>query len=544
MAAALFAAAVMGGTGCEREPAPDRPEIFMWMGGNQLLKEDPGLYDNMLLFAARQGVIPYESGAGRPDILREFLERSRSRGIARTWIEIGPGKEDVPIEEFVSNPESRAPTLERFRELARIYRDHYPDFARITIFDEAPLGAFGGNREAGYGEQFRRFRRYAPEAFSHLYRALKDEHPRADVGIFLHHPHNASPGAAGPYSYIAEFMRRADSLGATPDFIYSDVYRGYFNRGYGVEATDRYIRDVVSHTREVARRYGARAYQLGQMHTIKLGYTPSRRQIDENVTAMLEAGADGIGWYWPNYASTDYVRGDGDGMGTPAGMDVSYHPFVPNSWGRIGPAGSVYGTSRDRFSYAYLRALEATGRLDAGERFDLWIYGHDFDHNEHRLYLKAPGAPDSAWTFIGRLNPQQDAGGYEEGARPSHRYSYNGKWHAVAFHGLRRSDFMAEAGILKLEARIETEKNSDGSRLAAIYAQPYHRTRHYLTEEEITRLIERQPRWVGVNSLAAHLRPVPLPLQGDVVFRGGLIYRDTVPPAAGFTQWMDSLRSR
>lgn len=503
-------------------------EVFMWMGSNHILEEEPRMYDNILAFGKRHDIIPYESGANDTTSLRSFLERSRREGIEKTWIEIGPKREEITIREFVENPDSRTATLERFRTLARVYKSFYPDFARISIFDEAPLGAFAtsvAQDTAGYTGTFSEFREFAPEAFSYLYKAIKEVYPSAEVGIFMHHPHNASPEMSGEYSYIETFMAETEDLGALPDFIYSDVYRGYFNRGYGVELTNRYIADVVRHTRQVADQYGVKAYQLGQVHTIKLGYTPSRLQIDTNIEAMLEGNPHGIGWYWPNYASTNYLRTGSDGIGTPTEVDVSFDPFIPNSWGKHGPAGSLYGTSRDRFTYSYLRILEAAGQLDPKNRFDLWVYGYDFDHTEHTLWLKETGMADQ-WTFIGHFNPQQDPAQYEEEARGKYMYSFNNRSHAVVFHGLERDRYVAGNDPPlngTIEIKITTPGSSDGSHLSAIYAVPYRKTRHYTTEEEITRFIEEQPRWVNINSLVSHVRPVPFRLEETSEFTGKLV---------------------
>ena len=518
-----------------------RPEVFMWVGANRLLDADPALLRDMLLFARRNGITPYSSGMRDAGRLDRFLSMCREAGLERTWIEIGPDRAEAgTIDAFVRDPAQRASTLETFRELAAVYRRHYPDFARITLFDEAPLGGFarpGDPDRRSYLRDAALFRTHGPGAFAHLRRALKEGHPAAEVGIFLHHPHNASPEMAGDHSWIDAFMDRAAALGQAPDFVFSDVYRGYFNRGYGHEATNAYITDVVASTVAAARRHGARAYQLGQTHTIKLGYTPSRWEIAGNVDAMLAGGPDGIGWYWPNYAATDHTAPD-----QPAEVDVSFDPFVPNAWGAIGPAGSMFGTSRDRWVYSYLRALEATGRLRPAERFDLWLYGRDFDHGEHRVWLRvvddggsgmgggahggtgaahSPGsdAGPGEWELLGTINPQQDIDAYEPGADPARVYSYDGVDHAVVFHALDRDRFLAGGSDgPRFELRIETTEGADGSRLAAAFAVPYRDTRSFVTEAHATDLIENQPRWVAVNSLARHVRPRPLSLEpGEAV---------------------------
>lgn len=486
----------------------------MWTGANHFLEHDPVLFKTKLQFAKRQGIIPYESGIHDPEELRRFLEACQEVGIERTWIEIGPD-DGVSTETFATDSTARASTLDRFRALAKEYKAHAPESAYITIFDEAPLGAFDPQEEdQSYGRMVEAFRKYGPEGFAYMYRALKDEMPEAKVGVFLHHPHNASEAMAGPHTFVDSFMAAAEELDATPDFIYSDVYRGYFNRGYGVEATNDYITDVVRHTNEVAERYGAEAHHLGQTHTIKLGYTPSRWEIDTNVDAMLEGHPDGLGWYWPNYASTNHTQGP-DGAPQPEGYDVSFDPFVPNSWGKMGPAGSLFATSRDRFVYSYLRIQEATDRLAPSQRFDLWLYGHDFDHVEHEVYARHP--EESDWTFVGAINPQRDREGYVEDAQPDHIYSYDDRWHAVVFHGLHRSELLggdAEGGD-RLELRIDSRDESDESQFGAAYAMPYRATRHYVTEPKATSLIEEQPRWMTVNSLAYHVRPTPDTLSSE-----------------------------
>jgi len=488
------------------ERAADTTDVFMWTGASNFLPKDSLLFRTKLAFAERQDIIPYESGIHDPDELRRFLRACREAGIERSWIEIGPN-DGVTVKEFATDSSARAPTLERFRALARAYKAHNPMSAHITLFDEAPLGAFEPRPDAGYEQRVAAFREHGPEAFAQMYRALKAEIPEAQVGVFLHHPHNASRAMAGSHTFVDAFMAAAEARGAAPDFLYSDVYRGYFNRGYGVEATNDYITDVVAHTEEVARRYGAEAHHLGQTHTIKLGYTPSRWEIDTNVRAMLAGGPDGVGWYWPNYASTNHTEGPDGASAQPEGYDVSFDPFVPNSWGKTGPAGSLFATSRDRFVYSYLRLQEATGRLQPENRFDLWVYAYDFDHAEHKVYVRSPDA--STWTFLGAVNPQRDRDAYVEAARPEHVHSYDEKWHAIVFHGLSRARHLSEAPETRLEVKITTRDGSDASRLGAVYALPYRATRHYATEAKATRLVERHPRWMAVNSLGHHVRPVP-----------------------------------
>jgi hypothetical protein len=490
----------------DSDASTNETEVFMWTGANNFLPEDSLLFQTQLAFAERQGIVPYESGIHSPGDLRRFLDATRRAGIEQTWIEIGPDN-GMTAREFATDSSARQSTLERFRALARTYEQHDPEAAHITIFDEAPLGAFTPPDTASYSKRVDAFREYGPEGFALMYDALKAEMPSVDVGIFLHHPHNASEAMAGTHSFIDDFMEDAQALGATPDFIYSDVYRGYFNRGYGVEATNDYVTDVVRHTKTVAEKYDAEAHQLGQVHTIKLGYTPSQRQIDTNVRAMLRGNPDGIGWYWPNYASTNYTEGP-DGTPRPEGYDVSFDPFVPNSWGETGPAGSLFATSRDRFVYSYLRIQEATDRLDPRERFDLWIYGYDFGHAEHRVHVRRPGEED--WTFLGIVNPQRDRDAYVEEARPEYTYSYEDQWHAVVFHGLDRADHLESDSLgARLELKITSHEGSDTSRLGAAYVLPYRATRHYVTEEKATSLIEDQPRWMSVNALGYFVRPYP-----------------------------------
>lgn len=506
------------------DPVPsdraDGPVVFMWTGSHHLIEQEPRMFRDILRFAERHGIVPYESGADRPEVARRFLDACRELGIEDVWLEIGPKRretEGATAREFATDSSRRAATLERFREIARILRERYPDGARITLFDEAPLGPFasepGGGR-ASYVEAVRQFREWGPRAFAQMSRTLKAVHPEVRVGVFLHHPHNASPAMAGRWSFIGEFMEETAELGMPPDFIYSDVYRGYFNRGFGVEATDAYITDVAAHIDSVGARHGVPAYQLGQAHTIKLGYTPSRWEIDRNVEAMLAGGLDGIGWYWPNYAATDHVDPT-----VPAGYQVSFDSFVPNAWGEVGPAGSLYGTSRDRFVYAYLRALEAAGRLEPEDRFDLWVYGRDFDHGEHGLHLKANPGEGGEWELVGHFDGDQDSTAYVSGARPEYVRDRDGEWEAAVFHGLSRARYLGQDfRESSIQVRIATDSAADGSELAAIYAMPYRPTRNYRTEEEIAGLVEENPRWIRVNSLASHVRPRPARLVPGTVW--------------------------
>src|SRR6056297_2023249 len=115
-------------------------DVFMWVGAQQLMNKDPEVLENMLLFARRNSIIPYSSGMHEPQKLESFLKTCKKLNIPRTWIEIGPGKEHT-VKAFVEDPSARKPILVRFRELAKIYKAYYPGFVRITLFDEAPLGA-------------------------------------------------------------------------------------------------------------------------------------------------------------------------------------------------------------------------------------------------------------------------------------------------------------------------------------------------------------------------------------------------------------------
>jgi len=275
-----------------------------------------------------------------------------------------------------------------------------------------------------------------------------------------------------------------------------------------VEATNDYITDVVRLTNAMAERYGAEAHHLGQTYTIKLGYTLSQREIDINVRAVLRGNPDGLGWYWPDYASTNDPKGP-DGTPQAEGYDVSLDPFVPNSRGTMGPVGPLFATSHDRFVHACLRPAEATDRIQPRRRFDLWLYEHDFDHVERTVHARA--AEDSSWTFVGAINPQRDRDGYMEETRPEHIYSGNNRRRAVVFHGLRRADFLTTQTKTgpRPEIKIKSRVRSDTSRLAGACALPYRATRHYVTEPKATALIEEQPRWMSANSLAYHLRPLP-----------------------------------
>lgn len=78
-----------------------------------------------------------------------------------------------------------------------------------------------------------------------------------------------------------------------------------------------------------------------------------------------------------------------------------------------------------------------------------------------------------------------------------------------------RDRFLKENGSSAMNLRLTSADTSDASRFAAAYAMPYRPTRHYTTEAKVTRLIEKQPRWIAVNSLARHVRPVPDTLRAE-----------------------------
>ena len=483
----------------------------MWVGAQKLQEEQALTLENMLLFARRFDIIPYSSGMNDPVKLRNYLSACRDLHIPQTWIEIGPGR-DVGIRDFVTDESVRRPVLDRMAAIAAIYKQYYPGFARITLFDEAPLGAFSRTAikdDGAYTAMFTEFMKYGPQAFSYLQEAIKQEMPEAEVGIFMHHPHNASEAMAGEYSAIDQFIGDCREYGGIPDFIFSDVYRGYFTRGYGMEKANAYIEDVVRYTKKVAAKYNMKAYQLGQMHTIKLGYTPGRMEIDQNVEAMIRGGIDGMGWYWPNYAATNHTK-DAAGSIVPLDYEISHDPFVPNAWGKTGPAGSVYATSRDRFVYSYLRMLEENGPLKPETHFDLWIYGYDFDHTEHKLYIKTNAEHGDSYELVGHFNPQHDKDGYIEEAGEEYIYSCNNKWGTIAFHGLSRKRYLdGRDNERKVSVKIETTGGSDNSRLSALYIMPYRMTRNYITEDRISGFIEDRPRWVEINSLGSYVWPSP-----------------------------------
>jgi hypothetical protein len=488
-------------------------EVFMWVGVRHMVDGDPEMFENIMEFASRHRIIPYSSYTGKVELVDTFLRKSKKHGIEKTWLEVSPYRSETgnaTPREFAQDSARREATIERFKELARTYKKYYPENNRITIFDEAPLGdglsELGENWER-YDEALRELKEYGPEAFSYMYKAFREVLPKAKIGVFLQHPHNAPPEVTGDRSILADFMRQAEKLGATPDFIYSDVYRGYGNRSRGTELTNEYITEVVRYTKKIAEKYDARAYHLGQAHTIKVGYTPSRYEIDTNIDAILEGNPDGLGWYWPNFASPGRYRVGHQPVGISLGYPVSMNPFDPNAWGNEGPAGSMYGTSRDRFTYSYLRIKEAIGEINREDRFDLWLFGHDFNYMEHSVWLKSK--EEGEWELIGHFNPQRDAEGYEIGARKAFMNSYDNRWHAVAFRGLKREKFLRplQNNSYRVSLKVKTKESSDRSRLSAAYVMPYRPTRNYLTEEKITDMIRRNPRMVEVNSLVGYARP-------------------------------------
>lgn len=108
--------------------ASDSTDLFMWTGATHMLDHDPLLFRTKLAFAARQGIIPYESGMNDAGELRRFLRACREVGIERTWIEIGPD-DGVSAKAFATDSTARRSTLNRFRALARAYKGYAPESA-------------------------------------------------------------------------------------------------------------------------------------------------------------------------------------------------------------------------------------------------------------------------------------------------------------------------------------------------------------------------------------------------------------------------------
>lgn len=142
----------------------------------------------------------------------------------------------------------------------------------------------------------------------------------------------------------------------------------------------------------------------------------------------------------------------------------------------------------------------APGQTTA-ERFDLVVYGFDFDPAEHEVFLRTNLDFGAEWVSLGTLDPNS------RGSRG------DDDWATVVFPELSTERFLGQDFRESyLDLRIVTRDGSDGSSVSAFYAMP-HAPNVQQRAPEIRRAIESDPLTVAGRSIARHVQPRPHPLR-------------------------------
>ena len=442
------------GTDGGATPVPSSArEDFVW--AERPLWTTPEIRRNLFAFAGRHGLgavlaqaDPTGGGAGDP--LDRALAAATDAGTV-PWLNTGVLKGITPTE-FLDDPEARERHLSALRDVTARYRDRAPE-GRIVLWQEAPVAGDWVEDAKWNAEAAENVGRYGPAVFERQLAAVREVAPDVDVGIFVHFPYVM--GSRSP-EVFADLMADIADRGATPEFVFTDFYRGWYEKDIGAEATDEAVRSLIRSARRNSG--GLPVYHLMQAHTINPNHTPSKQSMRMDRRAAVGAGADGVGWY----ARTSYHE-----------TRRGFAPFVPND----APEGEIAGSAtadtftiaRDRYCYAWMATLADRADVDTDARFDLWIHCRDAGFHDHRLEVRTP----EGWTFVG------DVGGYV--SESSHAPA-DGEDHVTVFRALPAERF-ATGGTV--EARLATPSGSDGGRLRAIHALPFSLA-GFLTEREAT----------------------------------------------------------
>lgn len=437
------------------------PEVepHLWTGGYTLGNvSETHFKENLLSYVERHDLTvvlsKWNTTEADAEALDERLQIARERGID-VWLGTYDLREHSD-QELITDEAKLQHDVDRLARMVETYAEHYPD-GKVFVWHEPPLtGKWTGETHT---EKAKSMARYGPTIFAAQKNALDEQYPDVDLGLMVWR-RNIAPPTHNNTPILEQLMGGLKDRGALPDFTYFDLYRGHYEWEGGYQAVNDYLEAIVENIREHTN--DRPVYYLGEAHTINKQYTPSKQAILGDLQTLLDAGVDGYGWYVRTGYQETHPR--------------NYNPFVPNPSADGWPEGSnsMIG-SRDRFVWANEALMEATGRIDPSDRFDLWLYGHDFDFYEHRLSLRTA---DEEWEFIG------DFSGYVDGDNP---YAGGGRNRVVAFHALERERFLEDG---ELEVRIDSHDEGDGATLEGIYAVPYLDVAHYRTEPELTTLVE------------------------------------------------------
>ncbi|WP_336363333.1 hypothetical protein [Halalkalicoccus salilacus] len=456
-------------------PGSDHP-TFLWMHAHFWLR--PRIRRNLFAFARRHDMVVVLSQPGptrRPDAaVEEFIEgplAEASELSVPVWLATGV-LNSMTAPEFVSDPEKREHHLDGLRTLTEEYDERFPD-GRVVLWQEAPIsGHWSSEGQVWDEESIRNLQRYGPTIFEEQRRVVKGVNDDIGVGIFPHFTYVVDSKDPEVFEGLVDDLR---TRGAFPDFGFVDFYRGNYEPGVGPTGADDAIRSLIGNAR--THLDGRDVCYLGQAHTNKTGYTPSKQALRMDLRAARDAGAASIGYYaWFVYQPTDPAR--------------SFDPFIP-----IPEMGddlrdrmdvTTYTIGRDRFLYAYSLLLGHEEGYGADGTFDLWLGGSDLDFHDHRLWLETV---DGDWEFVGDFN------GY---VRTDHLYERTRDDHVSVFHALDRERYLAaddgsgaagadDGGTLTL--RIDTRADASAAELRSVSAVPFDPD-SYVSEPEAMGLLD------------------------------------------------------
>ncbi|MFC7156140.1 hypothetical protein ACFQPA_11855 [Halomarina halobia] len=434
-------------------PAESRTD-FLW--AESPLWSDERLRRNMYAFARQHDLaVVLAAAAAQLDggkRVAPALRQARETGL-EAWVNVGVLKR-IDAETFATNPRERQRHLDGLRAVAERYREFAPG-GKLVIWQEAPVGGEWIPGGAWNSRSVDNLSKYGPDIFTAQRRAIKGVSEDLDVGIFLHFPYVIESRQPEVFAGLMDDLRSRDAM---PDFVFTDFYRGWYEKDAGPEVANDAVRSLIANSR---RYSGDRpVYYLGESHTIDPQYTPSKQAMRLDLRASVGAGADGVGWY----ARTQYTP-------TKLGFD----PFVPN---RADPGSLDDGlpadtitVARDRYFYAWAATFARDPAYAPDRRFDLWLDGRDAGFMEYGLWLDG----GDGWEFVG------DFGGYHPQAQP--HVDPDGR-HASVFRALDAERFL-DGGPLRV--RIEP-RGDGGARLDRVVAVPFD-LGAYCTEREATRLL-------------------------------------------------------
>jgi hypothetical protein len=444
------------------------------------LWSDPAMRRNLLAFAGRNDLAMVVSQANVTDEEKTsqfptVFEAAREFDVP-VWLSTGVLR-SLHAEQFVNDATARERHLQALRDVVGRYAETTTE-GRLVLWEEAPVAGHWVEGGAWNDAAVENLRRHGPAIYEAQRAAVDEVAPDLDVGIFLHFPYVVESRKP---EVFADLMGSLESRGVRPDFVFTDFYRGWWEKDVGPARANAAVRSLV----ENASRYAdAPAMFMGQAHTINPRHTPSTAAMRMDLRSATDAGAAGVGWY----ARTAYKQ-----------TRVGFDPYVPNrvSEGEMeaSPSVNTFTVARDRFLFAYVQTVAARAGFDPETRVDLWIHGSSLDFQEHAVSIRT----DDGWEFLG------DVAGYVADVHGS------GGEHVSAFHALDRRRFRSASGDGEegLDVRIETPDDAGGSRLHGVAVLPFDPDQ-YLGEPEATRLVgERDvgPFAHGTRAVDARLEP-------------------------------------